>query len=637
MSGICGIVTFGAARPDRTELEPVLEPLKRRGPDGAAIWTHEGVALGHALLATTPEATVEKLPLNHGASGCTITADVRLDNRDELLAALAMVNTGRIIGDGELILLAYLKWGDDCVHHLLGDFAFAIWDSRARRLLCGRDPMGMRQLAYFHRPRAPFVFATEPAAVLRHPSVPKDLNPGRIADFLDRLGGFDLSATFYSAVARLPAAHVLTLDGDQLRLRKYWRLRTPPPLRLRSEEDYSDAFLSVFRTAVGCRLRTPDRVGAMLSGGLDSSSVAAVAAELLAKKGEGPLPTFSAVGPDPMGCVETRAIHAASQIEGVEPHLICFADLERYRDELIRLTKEEAEPFEGELGLPRTMYLAAHREGLKIVLDGVAGDLVLNSDSHIARLLRNGRILQAWNEAKSERQIWGRDWPAWKAFGMGASRAWVPRSLRGARRRMFWWWNDRQIGRSGLISREFAALSKLRQRRRTLRARDSMFDRIDDEERARRVEHANLIIGRERYDSVASSVAIEPRDPFVDLRLIDFCLSLPWDRLQSGGWTKALLRRSMAGRLPDAVRWRKGKEHLGWAFNAEIFGRLAARDLSSRRFRETIAPYVNLGRFEGGSSSSSRADHCQDSVDALCLFYWLDSAQGLRDGGDVND
>ncbi len=163
-----------------------------------------------------------------------------------------------------------------------------------------------------------------------------------------------------------------------------------------------------------------------------------------------------------------------------------------------------------------------------------------------------------------------------------------------------------------------------------------MFDRIDDEERARRIEHANLIVGRERYDSVASSVAIEPRDPFVDLRLIDFCLSLPWNQLQSGGWTKALLRRSMAGRLPDPVRWRKGKEHLGWAFNAEIFGRLAKRDLSSRRFRETIAPYVDLGRFKGGSSSSSKADHCQDSVDALCLFYWLYSAMGLRDVGDAN-
>lgn len=621
MSGICGIISFDGAQPERHDLEAVLEPLKRRGPDGANVWIGDGAALGHALLATTPEALIETLPLVHHQSGCSITADARLDNHDELLGCLGEPRAGRVVGDGELILLAYLKWGEACVDHLLGDFAFAIWDERSRRLFCARDPMGMRQLAYFNRPNHPFVFATEPAAVLQHPSVPNALNPGRIADFLDNLEGSDLSGTFYASVSRLPSAHTLSASAEGLRLCKYWRLETPTPLLLKSDGDYIDAFLDIFRTAVRCRLRSPGPVGAMLSGGMDSSSVVAIAAELLAEEGRGLLPTFSAVGPDPASCPETSAIHAALKIKGIKPHFISYAELEPYRDELIQLTKEEAEPFDGLMGLIRAVYLAAHRAGLKVMLDGVAGDLVLDSDSHVARLLRQGRLVRAWRSAQSDQQAWGPGWSAWKIFGMGAARAWVPRGIRAARRRAAWWWSDRRIGQSGLISRGFAKLADLRERRQGQRMRDSSFDLIDGEERARRIEHAYLVVGRERYDRVAASVAIEPRDPFIDLRMIDFCLSLPWQQLQSDGWRKMLLRRSMAGKLPDEVRWRSSKEHLGPKFTNQIFDR-AAVELSSAHARETMAPYVDLGRIPGLPASP---EHCKDWVDALCLYHWLDT------------
>ena len=176
----------------------------------------------------------------------------------------------------------------------------------------------------------------------------------------------------------------------------------------------------------------------MLSGGMDSSSVVAIAAELLTEEGAGPLPTFSAVGPDTAGCAETSAIHTAIQMAGIEPHLLSCADLDCYADELVQLTKEQAEPFDGPMGLLRGVYLAAHRKGMKVVLDGVAGDLVLDSDSHIERLLRRGRLVRAWRSAVNDRPIWGPGSSAWKVFGMGVARAWVPRSLRAVRRRLLW-------------------------------------------------------------------------------------------------------------------------------------------------------------------------------------------------------
>jgi asparagine synthase (glutamine-hydrolysing) len=146
MSGICGILRFDGAAPDG--IEAMTVHMQSRGPDGAQHFHDGACALGHTLLATTPEALHETMPLTHMPSGCTITADVRLDNRDELLPVLGLIDAGRVVGDGEIILHAYLKWGEDCPLHLLGDFAFAIWDSRAQRIFAARDHMGMKQLIH---------------------------------------------------------------------------------------------------------------------------------------------------------------------------------------------------------------------------------------------------------------------------------------------------------------------------------------------------------------------------------------------------------------------------------------------------------------------------------------------------------
>ena len=134
------------------------------------------------MLATTPELLIEPQPFEHPETGCVITADVRLDNREELIAALDVHRDP--VGDAEIILGTYLKWGGDCPNHLLGDFAFAIWDPRHKRVFCARDHSGMRQLYYHHKRGSRFLFATEARAILVLPQVPYHLNEGRIADFL---------------------------------------------------------------------------------------------------------------------------------------------------------------------------------------------------------------------------------------------------------------------------------------------------------------------------------------------------------------------------------------------------------------------------------------------------------------------
>jgi asparagine synthase (glutamine-hydrolysing) len=621
VSGICGIVALDGSELAFAELEAIREALKRRGPDGAGTWIGKGAALGHTLLATTPESLVETMPLHHGDSGCTITADARLDNRDELFAKLGLDSGRRVVGDGELILRAHFKWGDDCVDQLLGDFAFAIWDQRAQRLFCARDQMGMRQLTYCHLEGRLFVFATEPTAVLRHAAVPQDLNLGRIADFLDDLEHSTLTETFYGAVSRLPPAHTLTLDQTGVKLRKYWELQRPPELLLSSDDEYAEAFLEVFTAAVRCRLSSPGPVGAMLSGGMDSGSVVAVASGILAADGAGPLQTFSVVGPDPDSCVETRTIHAAAQMAGIDPQLIPVGHSGEFSDELIQVIKAAPEPFEARMALIHAIYLAAHRNGLKVVLDGVAGDVSLGSSSCTALLLRRGRILQALREARGETRFWGPEWPLRSSFGAAAGRAWVPAFLRRARRSVRWSMMDRSVGRTGIISAQFAREAGLVQRRKQIRARDSMLDRIDADEGVRRIGNVGLYVGRERYDRAASSLAIEARDPFMDLRVLGLCLSLPWAQVQQNGWPKIVLRRALAGKLPERVRWRLGKEHLGSAFTMTLLRRLAPR---TGAMVETLRPYVDLDRVTDPWAEGAEPTYCEDYMKAVELHNWLE-------------
>lgn len=566
MSGICGVWSIGGGHPD---LNAVLSRLRRRGPDRNGSWVNGQIALGHTLLATTPEAVVEILPLTDLESGCTITADVRLDNREELIDAFGLHRETRVVGDGELILSAYLKWGQDCPTHLLGDFAFAIWDPRVERLFCARDHMGMRQLIYFHDPRRLFVFASDAEAVLAQAAVPKHVSLGRIADYLDDLEGLDRTSTFFEGVSRLPAAHTLTVDaGAGLSIRPYWQLKPSSELNLPNEQAYADALLDVLTEAVRCRLRSPTPVGSMLSGGMDSGSVVAIAATLLAAGGDGPLLTFSAVGPNAEACVETRSIRTTASVAGLAPHFITTEDLVADRTGLT--SQPGTEPFDSHMTLVHSVYLAAKRAGVRVMLDGVGGDVVLTAGNRVAQLFRKGQFRAAIREARGEENFWGKFWPQWKTLLKSAWAAFIPSPLRDLRRWFKVAMSD-HFRTNILIGREFAQHVDLASRRRHHRRHIPASNLPVPEQRALAICHPHMVVGRERYDRVASTFGIEARDPFMDLRVVEFCLSLPPDQLQKDGWPKMILRRAMRGLLPPEVIWRRGKEHLGADFTRALF------------------------------------------------------------------
>src|SRR6267142_6895205 len=280
MSAILGIYYLDSRPVDRMDLDRMIETLAHRGSDGSGVWNDKSVGLGHRMLWTTPESLHERLPL--AKDGLTITADARIDNRDELINLLRLPpRPSESISDSELILAAYELWGEHCPEKLLGDFAFAIWDSRKQLLFCARDHFGVKPFYYYSSDKV-FTFATEIKALLRLPEVPRQLNETKIAAHLTSID-IDKEITLYRDILRLPPAHSIKVNREGIRVQSYWSLDPSRSQVMRSDEEYAEAFRELFTEAVRCRLRSAFPLGFMLSGGLDSSSVTCVARNLLAQ------------------------------------------------------------------------------------------------------------------------------------------------------------------------------------------------------------------------------------------------------------------------------------------------------------------------------------------------------------------
>ena len=597
MSGIGGVFGSGGAPVERHDLCKITRMLERRGPDGSDLWCRDSIGLVHTALVTTPEAKHEHLPLVSEGGALVITADARLDNRDELIRLLGLRDRERDgLGDGELILWAYRKWGERCPEHLLGDFAFAVWDSRERVLFCARDHFGVRPFYYHHSPGHLFAFASEPRAILVLEQVPYRIYEPRIADFLvTQLEGIDKTCTFFEEVYRLPPAHTLTVTPGGMAIRRFWTLEPGPELRLGSHEAYGDAFLEVFREVVRCRMRGPgSAVGVLLSGGIDSGSVAAVAAEEQAAAGGGPLPTFSGVGPDAGSCVETRAIHAAMAMPGLDPHRVPYHSLGDLLPPLQDAAWGPDEPFDHTATLLWALDLAAGHRGVRALLDGTDGDILLAEGSYLAHLMRRGRWRLAYREAAGRNRSLGfGEPPALQLLKRGVQ-AWTPAPLWRLRRGPPGWARRRRVEnnlRSSLIAAEFAQRVRLAERLDALDAQRAgpPFPNLQ-QERARAITHPYLTVGLERFQRVAASLGTESRHPFADVRLAAFCASLPGDQTLRDGWPKSILRQAMAGRIPEEIRWRWGKERLGGAFT------LAFMEAARERVRTAIEENLDFLR-----------------------------------------
>ena len=329
--------------------------------------------MGNCLLRTTPESLHEQMPSSGAEGTCWITADARLDNRDDLIGELGLrQNPASEIPDSTIILEAFQKWGEDCPTHLLGDFAFAIWDRRNQTLFCARDQFGIKP--FYYSPVGPqFAFCSCIDGLLQLPWIPRRLNERRLASYLTRFFG-DTAATFYEDILRLPPAHALRVNEQGVRLTRYWVLSRSCETHFRSDEQCMEAFQALFREAVRTRLRRVGQAGSMLSGGLDSSSISAVAGRLVAEEGQGPLATFSAVFDEVPRTNERRFIDAAVEHCGFEPSYLAADRCDPFlAPPELDGTQVEAH-YAPNLFLHWGLYSMAKKRGVRVVLDGFDGD-----------------------------------------------------------------------------------------------------------------------------------------------------------------------------------------------------------------------------------------------------------------------
>lgn len=607
--------------------------LAHRGPDASGVWNSGPVGLGHRMLWTTPQSLHEQLPLTSKNGDLVITADARIDNRDELITALGL---GRWsygeMTDSELILRAYEQWGEDSPTRLLGDFAFAVWDEPRQTLFCARDHCGVKPFYYYQSPRA-LIFASEIKALFATGEVPRRLNPVRVADYLAQIFD-DQAGTFYRDVLRLPAGHSMTIRGRDSRIQPYCGLDPSREVRLSSDEEYAEAFRERFTEAVRCRLRSAFPVGSLLSGGLDSSSIVGTARRVLAEDGR-PLHTFSAIFPG-LPEAELRRIDERPFVEsmvamnGLVPHYV-HADRLSPLGDLARVLWHEDEAFLApNLYMHWGLYGAAHQQSVRALLDGVDGDTtVCHGLDYLGELARGGRVrtlcrevkaLATRHQASPRRILW--------QFGLKplvpepARQIWrVARGRRGPS------WGDNTI-----INPVFARRIGFAERARQLRERVRTSARTARESHWRGLTSPLLPYVLEIGDKAAAAFSLEPRYPFFDRRLIEFCLALPAEQKLHQGWTRVVMRRAMSQILPDKVCWRVGKADLSPNFARRLWerDRSLLEDVIVRD-PQVIADYVDVSALR--DAYRRYASRLIAQGDALTVYSAANLAFWLRQTG----
>jgi asparagine synthase (glutamine-hydrolysing) len=527
--------------------------LRHRGPDVATFVDVGQCGFGYRshLIALDGIAVAP--------NGLAIVLDGRIDNRRELHDALGCANP--ITRDCELVLQCYVRWGNDCAQHLLGDFAFAIWDSPSRTLLCARDQFGVRPFYYYSSARL-FAFASEPQALCALvPAVREEVNEAWLALYV--AGSPPPPAdTIYTPIKRLPPGHKGLVAGQTIHLQSYYDLESNI-LRgdRRTSSEHAEKLASILEVAIACRIEGQEPAAAFLSGGLDSSSIVTLAAKKRLQYGQGPLKTFSMVYPDTPEHDERPFIDQVIAAAHVDPlfldcgHVAPFLDFES-------LLSSQAGPFLGpNLPASSLIHELAARAGAKVVLDGHGGDETISyGAARIPDLAFNGQWIVLWKELRALCAVEGLNFP------LTFIRVLAHKGPHRRIRRRIGAWVRRRRGEPGpwphglsLVNDELAKRTALSSLLPPALPDPSLFGREERHHHLTTVQSDFQSYAFELLDRAAAHAGIELRFPFWDRRLVEYCAGLSSAEKMRDGFTRSILRRAMAHRLPDSVRWRPDK------------------------------------------------------------------------------
>ena len=586
---------FGQGKPEKEHTAGMMDALASYPWQSGSLCGLKNGALGVHTFREKPAAILER-------DGLTLTADVRLDNRSELCTALGFDAVQQnSLDDAELILRAYQHWGVDCPAHLLGDFAFALWDEKNARLFCARDFIGVRPFYYYHKPGR-FIFASDLLALSAHSDVPMQLNLAYVAAALQLPRGQFMhpEKTYYQAIQKLPPAHCLSMDASGLHCWAYWQPGQTPERRYADPQDYVDELRTLLRAAVACRVSSSHPIGAHLSGGLDSSSVAVMAHRILQEEGR-QVTGFSWAPPlpdDPAELLsndERKLVEAVRVAEGLPlrylnltpAHILAYAS----RD----ITLQPTTTLQLELAASED----AASLGIRTMLSGWGGDelVAFNGRGYFPDLFRRGRWRTLQRELTLRAQLHGGT--AWKSWINDGIFPFIPDAvLKLLRPEDF----PPMRALPGYLCPEFAAALETTV---PLHGPELQTEIGVRKSQIALLLHGHLSYRMESWASHGATLGLTYVYPLLDRRLVEFALSIPDYFFFKDGWKRYLYRTAMEGILPDSLRWNKKKEDPAMAQMLRGTNQAAEKQMQIDLLAQADNPYVDVERLQAALDSES--------------------------------
>jgi asparagine synthase (glutamine-hydrolysing) len=605
MSGIAGIFYRKGKHVMFDQIEYMNNSLSHRGPDGSNFYCEEQVALGHQMLYSTPESIHEVLPLEE--DGLVITADSRIDNREELSKILCLEDKEEI-SDSYFILKSYQKWGEKCPEKLLGDFAFTIYDKNNMKLFCARDHMGVKPF-YYYLSDDLFIFASEIKALLNIEDIPTRLNKKTLASYLMVLSNDE--STFYEYILKLKPAHSLSVTIDKKLIRKYWQLNSEYELILDSDKDYIEKFRELFTESVNCRLRSAFPIGSELSGGLDSSSIVCMINNILKKQkliNKKRISTFSFIFNKFPQIDEREYIKTVTDSCSFASYYILGDDISPLENIDTILWCQEQPFFSPNMAIIWNLYHEMQMKNMRIIFSGEGGDQVIsNGTNYFHDLILDFNWIKLVHEFSNYCKIKNRSF--FNTFLGKVFFPLIPEFFK-SRIRPFY---DRTIS---ILNKDFSneinAKEYLRDEWKSMAMNNTA-----------KKYHYNLITERNVYalelrDKTCAFHSIEPRYPFLDKRLVEFCYSIPTEIKFKYGWDRYIQRIGLDDILPKENQWRRDKAILDLYYEKNLLS--FEKDLLDEiiiRKKNIIKDYINLDLLK-----KTYNDYCKDNADSDSI-YWI--------------
>lgn len=618
---ICGYLRLDGGPAEHARLDAMTAAMVEPGlAPGIARWAEGPVAL--AVL----DFSDREIRPARGGSGLLLTADIRLDEPDRLAEALGTsCPPAGTAGDETLLLAALERWGADGVGRVLGDFAVAAWDPRSRSLLCARDAMGVRPFFFRHRPGEVFAFASLACGLRAGGFAARELDE----DFLlAPLAGAHLEPerSLFRGVERLAPGGLLRVSAERVERRRHWQ---PDPAsagrRAIGPEEAAEELAALVTEAVRCRLPPAGPVAAHLSGGLDSSALAILAARMLRRQGRSLL-GYSFL-PSPVGSYDPPG--ERPYVEAVlrqEPDIVWTPIHVTDPAAYVLPTPDLDTTLPGDRATPELqVFTDAAARGAGILLSGWGGDegATFNGRGALAEALLAGR----WRTLAAECRV------------LSAEHGRSPLAvLRG------------EILPYLLPEEAFVLARRLRGRPSPLRAsaeamlRPDMIARISGgrilqgadaaANRLRLLSAGHLARRAEEWAQMGARHGLAVTFPLLDRRVVAFALSLPSALFHRGGWPRRVFRDAMAGILPPEILWRRNKLIPFMESPALVAAQREAllKRLAELRGHPRVATLFNLDRLEEYVLALPPVGEVPQQARSLCEDYafGIRSSQILR-------